>query len=193
MTKVLLALGLAASLATPCLAAAPATGKLMHASGVVKLNGKSAHPGAVLKVGDRLETGPHAEADVALADGSAIRLYDATTLTLTSLGKHVRLTLARGRALNVVHHGSDYQMGSPGAIAAVRGTVFYLQNNGPKQPGYVCICHGKIETTNPHTQHSELHQATHHAGFTLVGDHDATASMMGHTDADIAELQKLAH
>lgn len=125
---------LALTMATPALAA-PA-GKLMRVKGSLTINGKPAKVGAVLKAGDRIVTGPATRADLALPDGSAVLLYEKSTLTLSSIGGVTRLDLGKGRALNAVHKGSDYRMRSPSAIAAVRGTVFYLSSSSPTA-GYV--------------------------------------------------------
>lgn len=134
--RTLATLTLALCLSSPALAQA-ATGKLMRASGPLTVNGKPAQAGTVLKAGDRIVTGPGTRADVTLADGSAILLYENSTLTLSSLGKRIRLNLAKGSALNAVHKGSNYQMSSPAAIAAVRGTVFFLTSDGTKSWGHV--------------------------------------------------------
>lgn len=129
--RILAGLALALSLSGPAFAQA-ASGKLMRATGPITVNGKAVQAGAVLKPGDRIVTGPASRADVTLADGSAILLYEGSTLKLSKLGKQIRLDLARGSALNAVHKGSNYRMSSPSAIAAVRGTVFYLATKGKK-------------------------------------------------------------
>jgi len=163
-------LGLAALstlIASTAWAGVPA-GKLMVAKGHVTLNGHAASRGAVLKAGDRLETGHESKADVSLADGSALRL-------------------------NVVHHGSDYQMLTPGAVAAVRGTVFYMESDGTPSKTYICDCEGSVEMINRKNQVSELHANGHHDGVWIGGEKSAPAPMHGHHDEDTAELERLRH
>jgi hypothetical protein len=188
-------LGLAALstlIASTAWAGVPA-GKLMVAKGHVTLNGHAASRGAVLKAGDRLETGHESKADVSLADGSALRLNPDTSLTLTSLGDRIRLTLAHGGVINVVHHGSDYQMLTPGAVAAVRGTVFYMESDGTPSKTYICDCEGSVEMINRKNQVSELHANGHHDGVWIGGEKSAPAPMHGHHDEDTAELERLRH
>ncbi len=186
--RLLATLALALSLTGPAHAQA-ASGKLMRATGPVTVNGQPVKAGAVLKAGDRLVTGPQSRADVTLSDGSAILVYEGSTLTLSKLGRQIRLNLAKGSALNAVHKGSDYRMTSPSAIAAVRGTVFYLKSDS-KQSN-ICVCEGSVAVGDPTTKLSETFTTKHHEAFDVGGGSILPGAMVGHTDQEAAALLKL--
>ncbi|MBS3805338.1 MAG: FecR domain-containing protein [Oleiphilaceae bacterium] len=91
-----------------------------------------------LRVGDQIVT-QAGEATVTLGNGSVIRVHPNSKLIfdrLTQYGKtgmvDTRLRLERGKASNavapLVEDGSRYEIETPSAVAAVRGTRFSLES-----------------------------------------------------------------
>ena len=97
-----------------------------------------------LSVGDRLNVGDevrttNGQAIIKLADGSVLQLERQSRLTfdrLTQYGRSgmadTRMNLERGRINTEVepfeHRGSRFQIETPSAVAAVRGTAFSLES-----------------------------------------------------------------
>lgn len=95
--------------------------------------------GAVLNVGDEVQT-LAGRVSIVLADGSTIRLEPRSLLVfdrMTQFGKEgmvdTRLRLERGalgtRVQPLNQQGSRFQIETPSAVAAVRGTAFRLSSN----------------------------------------------------------------
>lgn len=93
---------------------------------------------AVLNVGDEVRS-MEGRASIQLADGSTVRLEPNSTLVfdrMTQFGKDgmvdTRLRLERGAVDTQVrplqHDGSRFQIETPSAVAAVRGTAFRLSS-----------------------------------------------------------------
>ena len=105
----------------------------------------------------------------------------------------VELTL--GGLLNVFPKlRGGFTVRTRNAVAAVRGTEFYVETRGADAT-YICLCSGRITVTGlkdkdfKTTIKAKTHTAFlfHGAGKTLA---QAKAPMTGHTDAQIAELLK---
>ena len=96
-------------------------------------------PDALIRVGDEIISGA-GTATIELADGSEVRLSPESRLTfnrLTQYGRSgmidTRLRLNRGevhtRVKPVIEGGSRFEIETPSAVAAVRGTAFALQTS----------------------------------------------------------------
>ncbi len=94
-------------------------------------------PGAKLHAGDQIHTGSDSSATLRFADRSLLLIQADTSLvfdTLSAFGEtgmvDTRMRLLYGRGENRVRpaagHGSRYQITTPTAVAAVRGTRFRL-------------------------------------------------------------------
>jgi hypothetical protein len=113
----------------------------------VERAGKSfaAASGAPLQVGDKLTTGPASRLTVGMSDGSQLELNDSSMLVLTEnilrpdgSRASTRVTLLNGlvRALVRVSAGNtpNFEVHTPNAVAAARGTMFdvaYYKNQPP--------------------------------------------------------------
>jgi len=129
--------------------AQPAVARLRAASGAVEAGVTEAqlHPrmvGDSLYPGELLRTGPDAQVELALADGSVVRVMADSLLKLgavelmANLQRKVRLDLLRGSLETDVAPGgagSVFEVHTRGAVAGVRGTRFRVsaQDDGTRR------------------------------------------------------------
>lgn len=181
-----------AALSTPALAApAMAAGKVLELAGSVRVNGHPVKVGSPVRKGDTIETGANSRATVKLADGSAIRITFSTRVMINEMNPGTSyLSLLSGGLLSLVRKRSKFMVTSPQVIAAVHGTVFYIESSSAK-PNYACICQGSVDlaSTGKGAQHRVITTRTHTA-FLVDPKHFGASTMWGHTDADVAGLRK---
>lgn len=176
--------------------AASAAGRVLSVKG-----GPLTAEGRTFKAGDEL---PNAE--VKLATGTATIAMDGARFLLTG---PARLTprksyfsLELGSLLSVLKHGSRrFSVRTPTAVAAVRGTDFYV-GVGPRKEVDVCICNGELDVASTHSiredemklQHWPM-AAEHHLNYRFWMVKSETirgaSPMRGHTDAELDALRKL--
>jgi hypothetical protein len=168
--------------------AASAAGRVLSVTGALTAGDTT------LKAGDAL---PNAE--VRLASGTATIAIDGGRFLLTG---PARLTprkssfrLDLGGLLSVLTHraGRRFSVRTPTAVAAVRGTDFYVEV-GSKQEVDVCICKGALEVTAAGMEPLPM-AAEHHLNYRFWPVKSGTARekspMIGHTDADLEALHGL--
>ncbi|MCX6376749.1 MAG: SUMF1/EgtB/PvdO family nonheme iron enzyme [Armatimonadetes bacterium] len=110
--------------------------------------------GTELKLGDVLEAGKSGDLVIHIGDISAIRLKPGAKLKLTKLtltGElDIRTDLEKGDALvrvRALTGQSRFQMASPGAIVAVKGTAFAVKVKGSEST--VVVAEGKVGVSLP--------------------------------------------
>ncbi|WP_166646083.1 FecR domain-containing protein [Halospina denitrificans] len=122
----------------------PRPARATSVTGTVFLHPHPATEPQELGVGDRLNVGDEVrttdgQAIVELADGSILKIERHSRITfdrLTQYGRSgmvdIRLNLERGRVNTDVepfeHRGSRFEIETPSAVAAVRGTAFSLES-----------------------------------------------------------------
>jgi ferric-dicitrate binding protein FerR (iron transport regulator) len=129
-----------------------AAGSFQSASGQVQIQRSGgatigAAAGVGVNVGDRIVTGPNGHAVIVLNDQSRLEVGPGSSITLdqftiTGGANSTRVSLFSGVLRSLVNAGSggahaDYQVHTPNAVAAVRGTRFdtaYTEN--VIRPGY---------------------------------------------------------
>jgi|GEM_PF-685535 len=125
----------------------PASAKVVETSGIVTISrGASrtvqqvpARPGDILRMGNQLVT-EVGFAVVEFADGSQLSLAPHSSVLFNKLTRfgpagmidtHLRFTYGRGRAVvQPQNQGDRFRIGTPGGIAAVRGTEFRVGHSG---------------------------------------------------------------
>ena len=141
-------------------AKAPA-GKLVHATGDVTIGsgsgGRLGKTGSSVENGDSVTTGDASTAVVQLPDGSRVKLRAGTRAVVTWPGpKNDSLTevfLSVGSAFAKVTKrlaGQKFQVRTPTAVAAVRGTEFFTAYGRPRGKDkdlWVCVNEGSVELT----------------------------------------------
>jgi hypothetical protein len=106
--------------------------KITRTNGAVDIAIK---PGALIHLGDTLKTGPESSVAVVFADGSALTLYSDAEMRFDHLNAYgktgmvdSRLHLGRGRLQTRIKPstgpGSRFEIHTPSAITAVRGTAY---------------------------------------------------------------------
>lgn len=185
MKRLTIGLLLAALGAAPALASS--SGKVLSTTGRLTAGGKA------LVAGDSLPS-----MEITLDQGSATLAVEGGRLLLTGPARFTprptgfRLTL--GSLLSALRHGQRrFVVRTPTAVAAVRGTDFYVgvDSDGATD---VCICKGAVEVsakgmkTVPMTAENHLNWRFVKNGSGVSG---AKAPMRGHTDAELDVLRGL--
>lgn len=101
------------------------------------LNWQEASPGIQLIEGDKIRTTEGAKAELVFKDGSFIRLKESTTITiktareeLSTQATQYKLDFRVGEImldLKKLRMGSSFEVETPTAVAAVRGTTYYMR------------------------------------------------------------------
>ncbi|MBI5245710.1 MAG: FecR domain-containing protein [Elusimicrobia bacterium] len=170
-----------------CLLAAPAGAAMRVAAttGVLSAGGKTLKPGDVVP-----------DAEVSLSSGAAVLTVDGGRFLVTGPArftpgkKQVRLGLGSWLSVLTRKAGRTFSVKTPAAVAAVRGTDFYV-GVGPAGETDVCICDGKLEVTGDGMAAIPL-AAKHHLNYRFISSAGKTsgakAAMIGHTDAELKDL-----
>ncbi len=134
------------------------------------INGRPAAVGALVKAGDRLKTGSGGVADVVLADGAIFRLYPGSEAKVPAIGKRRSLVqLVVGGLMSLVGKPMDYRVRAPKAVAAVGGTVFFMQATADT-PNYVCACSGVVHMGTPRGPATPVDAGFNQHIAVMVGD-----------------------
>jgi ferric-dicitrate binding protein FerR (iron transport regulator) len=122
-------------------AQAPAAGTVTTASGAVQLQRGGAtiavSQGMTVQVGDRIITGGDGHIVVLLSDQSTLELADSSTMVIDQhAGASTRVGLFGGTLRSFVNRTAgaaapDFQVHTPNAVAAARGTLFNTQFSLP--------------------------------------------------------------
>jgi hypothetical protein len=115
----------------------------------------SVAPGTLLQLGDTLKTDADSSAAIEFADGSLLTLYSAGEMRFDHLTAHgetgmvdSRLHLIEGRldtrVKPAVGPGSRFEIQTPSAISAVRGTEYRAAVSGSDQTSNVEVLEGKV-------------------------------------------------
>ncbi|HUO03721.1 MAG TPA: FecR family protein [Candidatus Binataceae bacterium] len=131
--------------------AEPAAGKIVTATGQVSIQRGSAAPigaksGVAVRSGDRVITGADGHVVIAMSDQSQLELFSSSNFTIDQYGKDAdapkRVGLFSGLLRSVVKATggapANFQVHTPNAVAAVRGTEWYTGYSGNEErPGYL--------------------------------------------------------
>lgn len=161
--------------------------EVFFAIGDVKVNGQSAKIGQHLKNGDVIETGAESYLEAKFATQSAFRIREDSKVTV-NVDKNVSLSVEKGKVLNILEKRSQYLVRTPSAVAAVRGTIFFV-NVVNDNKTYFCACNGTvaIEDDN-HKELTELSSPHHKPNYCERENGQlkmADATMADHDDLEI--------
>lgn len=129
--------------------------QLIHADGSQAASLKS---GTQIHLGDILRTGPKSNAAILFADSSAMTLHSYSEMRFDHLSAHgdtgmvdSRLHLIQGRLQTRVRPsvgpGSRFEIYTPSAISAVRGTVYRAAVTGDGTTSNIEVLEGKVEVS----------------------------------------------
>lgn len=159
------------------------------AAGEMTVDGAPAEAGQKIRWGQTIATGG-APADVRLPGFAAFRMSPKTVLRLAlSKTGGVRVLLEKGGVLSAVKKGAQYQVRTPLAVAAVRGTVFQVQMEKDEKT-YSCLCEGKYSLTVGKKPPREVSSKGHTASL-LSKEDEREAGLLHHDDADVAAVKAL--
>jgi hypothetical protein len=136
------------------LARADGVAKVTTFEGVVQImkNGASewrnAKPGTTLEIGDQVFTHEESFAEIRYAIGTVLRMDEKTKVTIeASSEKTIKTKSAIGNVWvnmrKLVATGREFQVSTPTAVAAIRGTVFDM-SSVPDSASYVAVFEGKV-------------------------------------------------
>ncbi len=181
------ALALAALLAA-LPAGASAAGRVLSTTGVLTAGD------AVLKPGDALP-----DKEVRLSSGTATLAIDGGRFLLTGPARltprKTQFRLDLGGLLSVLAKkaGRRFSVRTPSAVAAVRGTDFFV-SVGPTRVVDICICNGALEATAKGMKDLPM-AAEHHLNYRFWTAKTETVNqpspMIGHTDEELSVLHGL--
>lgn len=165
-----------------------AKAQIQFAVGEILVNSKKARVGQVVKTGDTLKTGSESYLDVRLSSNTGFRIKEESVLivNLESLEK-VRLESTKGSILSLVRKGVDYEVKTPTATAAVRGTIFFMEQMATGETSF-CTCNGHVEFSNVKNEKMSLIASHHKAGAFDEKGEFFEQGMANHTDTEIFEL-----
>ena len=142
----------------------PVPAKVLSSKGEVNLiSSKSTSPqpvvaGMTIQLGNRLQTGPNASASIEFADGSVVNVRQQTDLVFDHLSEYsdtgmvdTRLRLSNGRvdvrARPAAGPGSRFEIHTPAAVSAVRGTRYRTASRDTEHATWVEVLEGKVAAT----------------------------------------------
>jgi hypothetical protein len=142
----------------------PVPAKLVAVSGDVSLTPAKAQAiqqvaaGQVIQLGDQLRTGANASASVEFADGSIVSIRQETSVMFDHLSAYsdtgmvdTRLRLMNGRldirAQPAVGPGTRFEIHTPAAVSAVRGTQYRAAAQEVSDTTWLEVLEGKIAAT----------------------------------------------
>ena len=142
----------------------PVPAKILATQGEVNLTPiKTSTPqvvsvGTTIHLGDRLQTGANASASIEFADGSVVNVRQETDLVFDHLSAYsdtgmvdTRLRLSNGRvdirAQPAVGPGSRFEIHTPAAVSAVRGTQYRTAAQQEQSATWVEVLEGKVAAT----------------------------------------------
>lgn len=187
LLRAVAALGLTGPFLSACMTQIPPTPGLKRGRGEILVNGQPALPGTLTTPGDRIETGPGAEALFVVED-DAYLLRESGDLILKES------TLNKGALLSVFGSGNRI-LRTPTATVGIRGTGLYLE----ARPGstYACTCYGTADLSARKTPAiRETVVTTHHDAPRIIrpgqgGWTIEAAPVINHTDLELILLESL--
>ena len=129
--------------------------ELAHVEGDAQSGGQPLRKGATLSAGDELKTGKDGYLTIKLADGSTLALQPGSTLAVDTVKKtaltpssDALFTLKNGRVEASVQKrsasGSRFEVRTPIAVAAVRGTRFRVATDEEKRTSTSEVIEGNV-------------------------------------------------
>ena len=159
--------------------------------------------GQKMRGGSLIKTEPGSEVVITLGrDIASLIKSDSEVLIDSKDGKDWIATLKKGAALsslvNPQKRPNHFIFRSRSATLGVRGTTFFVEDWSNK-PVFFCVCNGTVEVTARDGKTKATVVSKHHDHPVIVAEGDGTIESrlvpapMGetHTDADVAELEKI--
>jgi hypothetical protein len=159
----------------------------------VRINGQPAAPGAAVRAGDTVVTGPSGEAVLTVGQ-DAFLLRESSELQTTGEDLVIRgLRLLGGSLLSVFGKG-ERRIETRTAVIGIRGTGCYVEAEATRT--YVCLCYGSADLMDASGRLLERVRTRHHESPRYIQGPGAqrpieAARVTNHTDEELILLESL--
>ena len=162
--------------------------------GDMRINGKPAEPGTIVRPGDAIVLGNRAVATFVVGQ-DAFLMRGTSHAELMGSGVLVSaLQLITGKLLGVFGSGGERRLVTSTATIGIRGTGAYIEAE-PRRT-YFCLCYGTAEVSATMGGARESYSTRHHESPRYIyGDGRkraiSPASVANHTDSELILLESL--
>lgn len=167
-------------------------------AGQVTLNGQPAREGQLVRPGDRIATGPGAEA-IYVVGQDAFLQRENTRVNFGDTASAAFLRVVTGKLMSVFGRG-DKRIQLSTATIGIRGTGCYIEEpaEGSRDPSYFCLCYGVADVV-PEAAPAKAERivTSHHDHPVYIHADPAMPTMMvtapvrNHYDAELVMLENL--
>jgi hypothetical protein len=160
--------------------------------GEVRINGKPAREGQLVRPGDKVTTGPGGEAIYVIDKNAFLQRGDSVVQFGQDAAKEFFRVIS-GRILSVFEHGAK-RLVVPTATIGIRGTACYIEAEAKRV--YFCLCYGSAEIA-PVAAGGQVEriETRHHDHPVYIADKGMPVSAEGtavnHTDDELIMLEWL--
>jgi hypothetical protein len=167
-----------------------------YLEGQVTVDAGAAEIGDPVPLGATVKTGAQSLGEILFNVKNLLRLSENTTLVFNPGNLQAGSELKQGalvlilKKLTVGANGRGFVVRTPGAVAGVRGTSFFIKAMDDHTT-YVCSCNGAIQIADASGRTVKDFEAPHHKAYlfsTSGGSVNVTDStLLYHTDADMEQ------
>jgi len=159
-----------------------------YSVGEVTINDLPTKIGQQIKDGDIIKTGDKAILETRFGKQSGFRVRENSELVYNE-GERILLDVKQGTVMSIIEKNRPYSVRTPSAVAAVRGTIFFVDVLSPDST-YSCACNGTIEVQDHNNQLlKQLSSAHHHPAICEGDDYNMIdAGMQAHSDLEIFDF-----
>ena len=163
--------------------------------GDMRINGRPAEPGTLVRPGDTIVLGDGALATFVVGE-DAFLMRGNSRAELIGIGVLVSaLQLVTGKLLGVFGSGGERRLVTATATIGIRGTGAYMEAEPTRT--YFCLCYGTAEVAATLGGARESYSTRHHESPRYIyGDGRkraiVPASVANHTDSELILLESLA-
>ncbi len=162
--------------------------------GDVRVNGKPAKAGELVRGSDAVTTGRGALAVFSIGE-DAFLMRENSRANFT--GQDLVLDAVRlvtGKLLSVFVTGHAVKLETPTAVIGIRGTGAYMEAERART--YFCLCYGSAEIASANGSMRDSYSTTHHESPRYIYNDGrrnaiASASVINHTDSELIMLESL--
>ena len=167
---------------------------MRNTRGEVRINGKPADPGALVRPGDAIETGRRGYATFVVGEDAFLVRANSRAELIGSAGLVSAMQLVTGKLLSVFGSGRDRRLVTATASIGIRGTGAYLEAEPART--YFCLCYGTADVAATMGSARESVTTSHHESPRYIyGDGRSRAIvpayMSNHSDSELMLLESL--
>jgi hypothetical protein len=161
--------------------------------GTASINGRAAHVGTPVNLGDRIATGRGSQAVIVVGSDAFLLRANSVIEVKGSGGVLSDLVVATGQVLSVFAK-KPVAIRAASASIGIRGTGAYIEVDPDSV--YFCLCYGEALVEGPGMAAARLVKTTHHEQPLLLRDDGGIMRVepgpfRNHTDAELVMLEAL--